>query len=175
MIRRPVRALGAALLVAALATGCGADEKAAEKAAETMLSKNGSKVDIDGEKVTVEDDDGNVTSFGEGVELPDDFPEEVPLPQGDYKVNSVYSQGGETTMMLVFEASDLKSLEEHLKSGLADAGYTVEDGMRMDTESGKQVHFSATSDEREVSIVLMVTPESEATAVYSLTRPEPEA
>ncbi|WP_110240297.1 hypothetical protein [Nocardioides gilvus] len=169
---RPVRALGAVLLVAALATGCGAEEKAAEEAAEAMLSKEGSKVDIDGEKVTVEDGEGNVMNYGEGVELPDDFPEEVPLPQGDYKVNSVYEEGERTTMMLAFEAPDMESLEEHLRSGLTEAGYTIEDGMRIDQESGKQVHFTATSAVRELSIVLMVTPEEEATAVYTLAKAE---
>lgn len=169
---RPVRAVGAALLVAALVTGCGADEKVAEKAAERALSKDGADVDIDGEKVTVKDKDGNVTSFGEGVELPADFPEEVPLPQGEYKVNSVLTQGDETTMMLAFEASDMTSLEEHIKSGLTGAGYTVEDGMRIDQESGKQVHFTATSTEREVSIMLMVSPQDEGTAVYTLKKAE---
>lgn len=171
---RPVRAVGAALLVAALvssAAGCGADEKAAEKAAEEMLSDKNKKVDIDGDKVTVEDDEGNSMKYGEGVEVPDDFPKEIPLPQGDYKVNSVMTQGDQTTMMLAFEADDMKSLEDHIRSGLTDAGYTIEDGMRIDQDSGKQVHFTATSAEREVSVMLMVTPQDEATAVYTLDKP----
>lgn len=174
-MNRPVRAVGAALLAAALvssATGCGADEKVGEKAIESALSKDGTKVDIDDEKVTFKDKDGNVSSFGEGVELPDSFPKEIPLPQGDYKISSVMSKGEETTMMLTFEPTELKSVEEHLKSGFTSAGYTIEDGMRIDQESGKQVHFAARSSERDVSIILMVTPEEEATAVYSLNKPQ---
>ena len=169
---RPVRALGAALLVAALATGCGAEEKAGEKLAEDALSQGGNEVDVDGDKVTVKDKDGNVNVYGEDVELPDDFPDDVPLPKGDYKVNSVYDEGDRTTIMFLFEAPDMESLEQHLKSGLADGGYTIEDGMRIDEESGEQVHFTGTSAEREVSIMLMVAPDEEATAVYTLTKAE---
>lgn len=55
------------------------------------------------------------------------------------------------------------------RSGLTDAGYTIEDGMRIDEKSGEQLHFTGRSPEREVSIMLMVTPKDVATAVYTLT------
>lgn len=165
---RPARALGAALLVAVLATGCGADEPDAKPAGSGFAGSQ-TKVERDGDKVTVEDGDGNVMKYGKGVELPDDFPEDVPLPEGDYQVNSVYEEDERTTMMLEFEAPDMKTLEEPLRSGLADAGYTVEDVMRIDDKSGEQLHFTGKSAEREVSVMLMVTPQDVATAVYTLT------
>lgn len=168
---RPLRVVGATLLVAALLSGCGAEEKMAEKTTEKILSQDGSDVDIDGEKVTVKDKDGNAMSFGEGVELPDDFPADIPLPQGDYKISSVISQGEGMNMMLALEDPDIKSVEEHLKSSFIAAGYTVEEGLRMENEGGKQVHLTAKSAVREVSVILGVTSD-QATAMYMLKKAE---
>lgn len=169
---RPLRAVGATLLVAALLSGCGADDKLSEKAVEKALSKDGAQVDIDGDRVTVEDEDGNVSSIGEGSQVPDDFPEEVPLPEGDFKISSVFSQGEETAMMLSFEADELESLESRINSSLSGAGYTLEEPMRIDVEGAKQVHISAKSTERDVSIVLMVSPEDGGSAMYNLKKPQ---
>lgn len=84
------RLIAAALAVPLVAvTGCGTDklaDKASEKAAEKILeSAGGEDVDIDIDqdsgKATFRDADGSTFSIG-GGDLPEDWPEEVPLPDG---------------------------------------------------------------------------------------------
>lgn len=79
-----VAALGAAALVG---VGCSGDplvENLAERALEQALDGD---VDInfdeDGGDITVDTTDGTFEqSFGEGASLPDDFPAEIPVPDG---------------------------------------------------------------------------------------------
>lgn len=74
--------------------GC---HKAQEVAAEAAIeSASGHKVDIerDGDKVTYESDEGEVTmQHGMDLSLPADFPKDIYLP-GKYTVNSVMDMGG---------------------------------------------------------------------------------
>ncbi|MDR7251985.1 hypothetical protein J2X46_000961 [Nocardioides sp. BE266] len=82
------RAAGAVVLVAAtgLVGGCGGDsagDKAGEKLAEQALEDAGEDVDvdIDGDEVTIEGEDGTV-KVGSG-EVPDAFPDELSIVDGD--------------------------------------------------------------------------------------------
>ena len=77
--------LTASALAALLLTGCGAAaEKVSEKAAEQAIeSQTGGDVDIDTSgdgSVDIETEDGSM-SFGTG-EVPADWPEDIPLPDG---------------------------------------------------------------------------------------------
>jgi len=71
--------------VALALTGCGqAAEQAAEEAAEQAIEAQGGgdvEIDADGESFSVEGEDGSEFSVGSD-ELPDDFPAEVPIPEG---------------------------------------------------------------------------------------------
>lgn len=85
-VRHYTRLLASAttlLLLATLASGCG---KAAEKASETIIESNipgGGSVDINSDDgmITIETPEGNVQA-GESVALPDNFPEDIPIPEG---------------------------------------------------------------------------------------------
>src|SRR5690554_4129073 len=63
-------------------------EKAAEKAVEHAIeqgSSDGTNVDIDADGdggMTIEDEDGTY-QMGSHAQVPDDFPSELPLPDGD--------------------------------------------------------------------------------------------
>lgn len=81
-----------------LGTACGGSDEVADNAADELaeqLAEAGAgedtDVDIDSEsgQVDVSTPDGDM-SFGEGTELPEDFPSEIPLP-ADYQLNSAMS------------------------------------------------------------------------------------
>ena len=71
--------------VALALTGCGqAAEQAAEEAAEQAIEAQGGgdvEIDAEGGEFSVEGEDGSEFSVGSD-ELPDDFPADVPIPEG---------------------------------------------------------------------------------------------
>jgi hypothetical protein len=91
-------AVGLALVIGATACGGSSSEDVADQTADELAEKlaeagsgGDADVDIDSEsgQVDVQTEDGDM-SFGEGTELPDDFPSDVPLP-ADYELTSSMS------------------------------------------------------------------------------------
>lgn len=108
-----VAVLGAALV---LGTGCGAAaDKAAEKVAEEAVEEAiGADVDVDDDgNVQIETEDGS--SFSGGSELPDDWPEDVPMPDGsDIEGSFGGSASGETTLTVAGSTSlSPEEVDEH--------------------------------------------------------------
>ena len=102
---RAVAPLAMCLAVALGASGCGgSDDDSASNAADELtekLAESGTggeaDVDIDSEsgQVDVSTDSGDM-SIGEDTTLPDDFPEDVPLP-ADYELTSAMTSSGDTS------------------------------------------------------------------------------
>lgn len=140
---RPPHRLLAAPLVAALAltaSGCGADtlaERATEKAAEKALedaASEGVDIDLDSEEggISIETDDGSFTS-GLGS-LPDGFPDDVPVVEGEILSGASSQQDGTTAYLVsvMVEATAQEAMVEAI-SALEDAGYSrTENSMSMD-------------------------------------------
>lgn len=86
-----------ALLVAACTKS--PDERIAEAAIERATGGK-AQVERDGDKVTVQTEQGEVMiSRGDAAALPADFPKDVPLPQG-YKVMEAMAMAGNTVLAL---------------------------------------------------------------------------
>lgn len=107
------RAAGAAVLVAVagLVTACGGDDadevagqELGEKLAEQAIEDSGSEdvdVDVDGEDVTIESDEGTI-SVGSG-DIPDSFPDDLSVPDGDV-VSSIDTPEGSSVTLDVDDA-----------------------------------------------------------------------
>lgn len=164
----------AAVVVTALSVaGCGLGDKAAEKAADKAVGK---ALSSEGEEVTVDSGSGNVkvetedgtVQFGDGLELPDEFPADVPLPRGDYSVLSSSTKGGEVGAMLQVDGLDLQGEQEHFESELAAAGWTLgDDKFSSTTAEGGMFSLSATKDGRTVSVVVSVD-DTQGSVLYSV-------
>lgn len=134
---RPRTALAAsgALLLLLGATACGADdvadqaaESAVERAIEDAASSEGVDVDVDTEdgSVTIESSDGTFTS-GMGS-LPQGFPEDIPVVEGEI-LQGASSEGNGTTGWVVSVAVD-QSPDQAIAeaaAALEGAGYTEGD------------------------------------------------
>ena len=105
------RRTAAAVLLVALAglvSGCGGDaasEQAGEELAEQVMEDSGAEgvdVDVDGEDITIESDEGTVT-VGSG-DVPDGFPEELSIVDGDI-VSSVDTPQGVSLTVGVDDAT----------------------------------------------------------------------
>lgn len=133
-------ALGAATAVFSLGlmTGCGADviaERATEKALEGAADVD---LDADGDGgIKIETDEG---SLSVGQKLPDDFPDDVPLPEGEVLSGMSMAGKGWTVSLAVEGVPD--DVAPEVKSMLESAGFEIE----ATTEAGGMTIFTATKD-----------------------------
>lgn len=178
---RGVRTGGLALAVAAALaatglTGCGAEEALAEKVAEEGVeaaagagSDGDVEVDMDGEdgEVRVEGEDGSLVMGSD--ELPEGFPDDLPLPEAGHEVLSameVTGEDGHVQVQLALEAgARLTDLAEHVETGLAEAGYEVTGNTTQSSGDLDMVRMQFTGHGKE-GIISARTLDGELTATY---------
>lgn len=137
--------LSALLLVAALA-GCGASEKAQEKATEKAIEGalgGDVKVDIDGEKYTYEDKDGNKMEVG-GTEWPTDEAAAF-IPKFDKQPVTACTVMG-NIYLIDIEKVEQKDYESYLQT-VKDAGFTESAFSLDDTGEAGYYQYQAGDDE----------------------------
>lgn len=166
--RRRLRSAGSlttVLLAGALLAGCGdvaeqAAQEAAEQAAEEAIEEGASpdaEVDIEaddeGMSMSIEGEDMSI-QVGEAAEIPENFPDSVPLPAVDYTVRSVFESNQRFQVRLLVAGTDVDALAEGLARGLTDNGYTVE--LRKSSSTGETglVDLSATNGHKRVGVML---------------------
>ena len=105
--------------------GCGqVAEKAAEQAAEKVLSSAGAEVDIDKGKVTVTGPSGQAMAIGENVTLPDNWPKAVPAASGTLAMATVDESTKTAGALWMVEGSAKDALAAY-RGDLEAAGYTI--------------------------------------------------
>lgn len=158
-MRLTVRAAAAALAMTAATTmlaGCGEDaaEKAAERSVEKAIEDNAGKdgedvdVDIDGEKVTIEGEDGT-TTWG-GTDRPESLPEDFPLPDGKI----TYAMDSPDGAMVSIEVDDA---DEAFDESVAE----------LETQGWKRISLT----QAETGKVAMLEGESEGDSVMMTSDP----
>ncbi len=121
--RAAVVGAAAAFGLALALAGCGnAAENATEKAIEA--ENPGTDVELDGDGVKVTDEEGNTSEFGTGADLPEGWPEVVPVPDGDVTFST--KSGEDFTVGLTVDGS-AQDVYEAWKSDLEGAGFTAKD------------------------------------------------
>jgi hypothetical protein len=144
--KRALTGVGLATLLL-LTSGCGkAAEKASEKATEKAIeSQGGGKVDIDGDKIKVDDGSGGSCTYtddkmdctgkagdteyssGGNAKLPAGWPDELKPPKGTELVSAGKTTAGGKQVLTangIVDASE-KDVYEALKEQLTDAGYEI--------------------------------------------------
>jgi hypothetical protein len=118
-----------AVLVPTLGLGsvaCGGDE-------ETIETETGDvSVSQDGEDVHVTARDGQFEGrFGESAELPEGFPDDVPIPDGARVVGAMTSKepGAEGTLVSIQSDDSTDSLLKAFRAGMDANGWTVDQEM----------------------------------------------
>lgn len=84
----------------------------------------------DGETITFEGDDGS-GSYSAGTEIPDEFPDDVPLPDGaTVLASSVMESNGQSLITLTLNVDgELDEVGDSVKEQLEGAGWTDTGGM----------------------------------------------
>lgn len=161
--RRRRHTMTAVALVALLGAGtvaCGGDDSAneagdelAEQLAEAGAGVDDVEIDSESGEVDIETEDGSVSI---GSDLPDDFPEDIPLPE-DYELIS--SMGGSSDGEQGWTISGtLPDADEDTFDGLlaafTDAGFEVTNEMTGESSNGQS--STATLDDGTWSVLLSV-------------------
>ena len=142
------------LAIALLGPGCSCGEKVAEKAMEKAIeSSTNSDVDIDYDDntITYETDEGT-TSWGEGAELPSDWPKDVPVYK-DATVTSSSSYLEDETYTATLATDDSHaSVVSYYESEIAKQGWTVDDTYEFSDSTGKSTSYSASKGDRSLTV-----------------------
>ena len=151
----------AALLLATALAGCGVSERAQEKAAEKALEDaigGDVKVDIEGDKYTYEDKDGNKMEVG-GTEWPADEAAAF-IPKFEKGAVAACTIMGNIYLIDV-EEIEQKDYESYLQTvkdaGFAEAVFTLEEGgyyqYQASDEKGNGIMLSYESAEKKLQIM----------------------
>jgi len=130
-------------------------EEAIEKAIE---GESGGNVEIDisgGEegKVSISSEDGEIT-LGSGAELPEGFPENVPV-YGDMEIASSYKNTEDDKIFYSITAESAKSVEEIFEWYKDElSGWSIENESKLDATSGKNYSLLAQMDDITLTLML---------------------
>ncbi len=158
MVKRAGLIFGVSLISCMMLAGC---QKAADKAIEAKLAKEGvkAKVDSSSEKVTIETKDGKaVYSAGKSATIPENFPKDVYVYEGT-KVNvAIATPDG---FSVVMESSDApEKIVAAYKSKMAAAGWKEEMVMNQGAQS-----MLGYKKEKRVANVIVINEKKPVTAI----------
>ena len=144
--RLAVLLLAAALAAPWTVTGCGgAVNEAAEKVIE---NETGGDVEIDDDKVTWTDEDGNSGSAGEGVEMPASWPGDVPVYDGGALQFATVSESEGSASVAWTSTQGAKAMYTEYTDQLEAAGFTAA------TEGSYEGTFSGTFTDASYAIAV---------------------
>lgn len=132
----------------------------------------GGDVEVDGDQVTIETDDGAVTMDSTEGEMPENFPDDFPMYDG-IEVDSTSTFDGEndaTFYVNLLSSDSPKDIYDWYKAAFADEGWTIEGDVFMSDDSGETgmltvkkdkasgtLTVGAGSESTEVGVILVVT------------------
>lgn len=147
-------------------SGCGAvADKAGEEIGEEIAGGIlGADVEVEGDSVTVETEDGSVTMSSTEGALPDGFPDDFPVYDGAEIDATSTMAGDDSTDFYVNMYSDdaAKDVYEWYKSELVSEGWTIDSDLFMATDGEDSGLLSASKGSDQVSIA--VSTEDDRTA-----------
>lgn len=161
-------ALGLAIACMMLvATGC---QNVAERAAEEIVEDaTGINVEDDGDKVTIETEDGSVSVQDGGAGLPDGFPGEVLVYEADITGSSAVSSAGETIFSVTQETADsFDDVVTWYRESYGSAGWTESGYTATDMGDSKAAFVGMSKGSTEVMVNVAEEEESGVTMIMSV-------
>ncbi|MDN5893662.1 MAG: hypothetical protein L0H93_06505, partial [Nocardioides sp.] len=129
-------------------------------------------LDVDSGDMSIDTDEGSL-DIGSG-EVPESFPDGVPLPEGDYSVTSSMEatdpDGAEGYIQLTLAAEGTADAQaEHLQQGLTDGGYEKTGTNRMESNGQLSVTISGRGHGQDVVMSVLEDPEGQVVVNYVVT------
>ncbi len=179
-VRKTAGYVGSIALAATLVTGCSAiADKAGEKVVEKGVeAAGGSDVDIDTDgdgSVSIDSDEGSL-KIGSG-ELPDGFPDEVPLPD-DFKIEGSMSMGTNDrdsfTVQMSSPDADVEKTHDDLKSRIEASGFEIMSTNSMGDGENMMRSFTIKNDDWSGSVTVSGDPDQTSVNYTIMTAEEDE-
>lgn len=157
-------------------TGCGqAAENIAERTLEEAAEAGGATgdvdvdIDTDGGEVSIDTDDGSVTVGGDG--LPQTWPDDVPVTDGEIVAATSTTSGAEiiSTVTVVTEEG-VADVATTVKSDITEAGFSVVEENEATAGDGGTWQVVATRGSAGLQ-VQVVGSGSESTVTYTIAEP----
>ena len=151
--------------------GCGnAVEGLAEGAVERALENeigSSADVEVDEDGFTIDTDEGSI-SAGSGS-VPEDFPADVPLPDGEVS----FSQRLETAdglgwSVVIATSGEAGSVGQQIRSDLENNGFDVEESTQFSGEGGSGGTILAERSDLSVLVVVTADDSGETLATYTV-------
>ncbi len=144
--------------------GCqSVSEKIGEEVGEEIAGGVlGGDVEVDGDSVTVETEDGSVTMSGSEGELPDGFPSDFPIYDGvDIdSVSTIEGDSGTDYYINLYSDDSPKDVYDWYKSELSSAGWNIDSDLYMAESGDDSAIFSVTKGTSQASIAIGVEGDS---------------
>lgn len=149
--------VGIVVIALALAlVGCGAiEDKIGEEIGEEIVGvATNSDVEVSGDSVTIETEEGDVTIANDTGELPDGFPDDFPL-YDDYTLDgaSSISGGGTTTYYVnMLSEDEVKDIYEWYKAEFAGDGWEISGDVIYSDSSSSSGMLTAKKGKMEATV-----------------------
>lgn len=137
-----------------LFSGCFLTDMFAEKASEAVLeSVSDMDVDLEEGEINITGEDGESISVGESLDLPSDFPSDVPI-YDDANITSASSNSSlESHYLSLTSTDDYSDITSYYESELEDNGWTI-DNTSTFTAQGKSTTYLCSKGDRDLSVGL---------------------
>jgi len=146
MRRALIGSTGLALALGLGLAGCGSTTE--EGLEEAIEQETGGDVEVEDDGVTFSDDEGNEVKVGSAAEVPEGWPDDIPVPEGT--VLGSTTAGGTSTIIMTVEEEPQK-VYNSLKGELESNGWTTES----DTAIGGLYGGAFTKDGRTASVAVL--------------------
>jgi hypothetical protein len=153
-------ALAALLVTVVIASGC------ARVAEETVEEMTGVEVSEDGNKVTIESEGDDVTYEGQGGTLPEEFPADFPIYDGQIEQSHRVTVGGSANWAVVIQTSDpYAKVLDFYKTELPAADWAVGAASESEMDWGTVASIQTTSPDGGITGVVNIDDRPEGAAV----------
>lgn len=159
-------------VVLALA-GCGnavegLAENAVERAIENEIGES-AEVSVDDDSFTVDTGDGSITA-GSGS-VPEDFPSDVPLPEGEVNfAQRLESADGVGWSVVIATPGDPGTVAEQVRADLETSGFTVDEASQFTGEGGSGGTVFAERDDLSILVVVAAGDGGETLATFTVSQ-----
>ena len=174
-ILKIVGIIGLVSVLAAFGIGISGCSSIAEQAVEQIVEEStGVEVDEDGEKVTITGDEGETLEIdGSGTTLPDGFPSDVPVYDGEIMSSTSFSAGeGQSFSVAILTDDAFADVVDWYKAEFSAEAWEVVGETSAQVDGGSTAILAYQKGEREVGITVVEDAENPGVnIVHTVTQP----